>query len=948
MITVASEPDYPPYCMIDENGNAVGFSIDLFNAALAAVGMKAQIKIGIWSKIKQDLAEGHIDALPLVGRTPERESEYDFTLPYISLHGAIFVRKGTTGIESISDLKHKEIIVMKGDNAEEFIYRESISEIVITTNTFHEAFQKLANGEHDAVLTQRITGIKLLEDLGIKSVIPLNITIPEYRQDFCFAVKKGNSALLAKLNEGLSIIIADRTYDEIQLKWFGPPVKEPLIFRDYLKIAGYFLIPLLILFALFHIILLRTEVRNRTQKLNDEISNHKETYITLQDQKNLLNEMEKISKVGGWEFEVNSSLFTITQGGYSIFEISQETYEPIDTTRIFSFFVPDDSQILKAAFYNALEKGEPFELELKMNTPKERYKWVRIIGDAKLYNAKLSRLTGGLLDVTERKKAEQLVKASEEQFLLLLNTTADGIFGLDTNGSCIFCNKAALEMLGYADASQLIGKRMHNIIHPDELRGSLHHTNDPCPILNTLVSGKGVHVVNDVFIRADKSHFQVEYWSHPVFENNILTGVVVNFHDISSQIKMISELRETKDYLENLLHSANAPIVVWNNKFKIERFNEAFGILTGRSEKNVIGEDLGILFNPDKKDEYLPLLKRTSSGEKLKSIEMEIQHKDGNIKTVLWNSANIMNAEGNEIVATIAQGQDITERKIAEISLLELAQNLEEKVADRTKELEIKVAELDRSQKAMLYMVEDLNNVTAELEKQKRKLELSNKELEAFSYSVSHDLRAPLRAIDGFSGFLIEDYHDKLDEEGNRLLKVIKESAIRMDRLISDLINLSRIARVDMKYSVLEMEPVILAMYHEIATVEEKQGFTLKIGDMPTVQCDSTLIKQVWQNLLSNALKYSSKAENKTIVISSTENKNMFVFCIKDQGAGFDPKYSDKLFKVFQRLHRDTDYPGTGIGLSIVQRIIYRHGGEVWAKGETDKGASFFFSLPKI
>ncbi|NCS87234.1 MAG: transporter substrate-binding domain-containing protein, partial [Ignavibacteria bacterium] len=147
-ITIASEPDYPPYCFIDKNGNAEGFSIDLFNAAAKAVGIEVNIKIGVWRKIKKDLAEGKIDALPLVGRTPERESLYDFTLSYISLHGAVFVREGTSDINSLEDLFDKEILVMKGDNAEEFVRREHISKNIFLTNTYQEAFQELANGEH--------------------------------------------------------------------------------------------------------------------------------------------------------------------------------------------------------------------------------------------------------------------------------------------------------------------------------------------------------------------------------------------------------------------------------------------------------------------------------------------------------------------------------------------------------------------------------------------------------------------------------------------------------------------------------------------------------------------------------------------------------------------------------------------------------------------------------
>ncbi len=303
-IAIASEPDYPPYCFVDKNGNAAGLSIDLFKESAKAVGLEVNIKIGVWNKIKQDLADGDIDALPLVGRTPERESLYDFTLPYLTLHGAIFVREGTTNINSITDLKNKTIVLMKGDNAEEYVRREKISDHIVTTNTFAEAFQRLATGEYDAVIMQRVTGIKLLESLEINSIVASSVQLPEYKQDFCFAVKKGNHALLSKLNEGLSIIIANRKYDEIRLKWFGPEIKQVISFQDILEIIIYTLIPAILLMLVVFVFILRREVKRRTLSLSEEIEIRKqaelqkelyskvlELYHHYSDKKNLIKEI---------------------------------------------------------------------------------------------------------------------------------------------------------------------------------------------------------------------------------------------------------------------------------------------------------------------------------------------------------------------------------------------------------------------------------------------------------------------------------------------------------------------------------------------------------------------------------------------------------------------------------------------------------------------------------
>lgn len=690
-ILIASEPDYPPYCIVDEDGNASGFAVDLFMAAARAAGLDVKIKIGLWNKIKRDLAEGKIDALPFVGRTPEREMLFDFSLPYMSLHGAVFLRREQKNIQTLADLKNKVILVMKGDNAEEFVRRERVSDKIITTNTFEEAFRLLAAGEGDAVITQRLMGIQLLEKLDISSVYPLELQIPQFRQDFCFAVKKGNRELLSRLDEGLSLIISTDVYEQIRSKWFGPAFREKISWVEIAKYVVYILIPLLIIFSASAVFALRKEVRRKTGKLNQEIDKHKNTLESL--------------------------------------------------------------------------------------------------------------------------------KAKEEQIRLLLNSTAEGIYGTDRNGKCEFINHAAIRILGYERKEQFIAKDIHELIHHSKVNGSTC-TKEECPVFETLETGEGTHTDDELLWRADGSSFPAEIFAYPIRRNDSLTGAVVTFWDIS-----------------------------------------------GRKER--------------------------------------------------------------------------------ETDLQNLTNNLEAEVEQRTTELREKVNKLNRSKEAMLYMVEDLNQITAELKNEREKLERSNRELDAFTYSVSHDLRAPLRAINGFSKFLIEDYTDRLDPEGKRFLDTIRENAAKMDQLILDMLSLSRISRSELKMAPVDMEAIIRSMFHEIASEEEKKSFKMIIQRVPAVTGDSALLKQVWQNLIANALKYSSKSKLKKIEIGANIDDIYITYFIKDHGAGFDDKYKHKLFGVFQRLHREDEFKGTGVGLAIIKRIIDRHNGKVWAEGAPDKGATFYFSLPK-
>jgi two-component system sensor kinase len=219
--------------------------------------------------------------------------------------------------------------------------------------------------------------------------------------------------------------------------------------------------------------------------------------------------------------------------------------------------------------------------------------------------------------------------------------------------------------------------------------------------------------------------------------------------------------------------------------------------------------------------------------------------------------------------------------------------------------------------------------------------------LEAFSYSVSHDLRAPLRAIDGFSRILLEDYADKLDEDGNRELQVVRKNAQNMGQLIDDLLAFSRLGRKAVEPSLIDMTDLAKSVFEQINVTDSERRPRLKIESIPPAQGDRALIRQVFVNLLSNATKYSRLKDQPVIEIGGNTKNGNNIYYVKDNGAGFDMQYANKLFGVFQRLHGAEEFEGTGVGLAIVQRIIHRHGGKVWAEGKVNEGATFYFTLPK-
>lgn len=258
------------------------------------------------------------------------------------------------------------------------------------------------------------------------------------------------------------------------------------------------------------------------------------------------------------------------------------------------------------------------------------------------------------------------------------------------------------------------------------------------------------------------------------------------------------------------------------------------------------------------------------------------------------------------------------------------------------------IGELAKGFNTMLDSLQEVHkNLEKKVHERTRQLETSNKDLEAFTYSVSHDLRAPLRAIDGFSQILEEDYSAKFDHEGKRVIATIRGSTQQMGNLIDDLLSFSRLGRKAIKSEKIDMTALAKTIFDELKRANANRKITFKISKLPIAHADSLLMRQVWINLLSNAIKFTNKKESASITVGGTIQRENIIYSIKDNGAGFNMKYANKLFGVFQRLHSPQEFEGSGVGLAIIARIIAKHGGKVWAEGEIDKGAAFYFSLPK-
>ncbi|MFB3738693.1 MAG: ATP-binding protein [Candidatus Velamenicoccus archaeovorus] len=365
-------------------------------------------------------------------------------------------------------------------------------------------------------------------------------------------------------------------------------------------------------------------------------------------------------------------------------------------------------------------------------------------------------------------------------------------------------------------------------------------------------------------------------------------------------------LRESELRLRGIAESQLHLIVGIDRQGRFTFANDAYCRKYGLSRENLIGRDIWRhLIHPDDLPQALEALEELERPPHRVYRELRTLADEG-VRWVAWEASAILDDRGG-VVEFQATGRDIHERKQAE-----------EKVR---------------------FLNEQLRRRAAELE-------AANHELEAFAYSVSHDLRAPLRAIDGFSRILVEDHAAGLDDEAKRVLGVIVDNARRMGQLIEDLLEFSRVIRCGVERTRVDLTRLAEDVVRETRREYPGRSVEVSIEPLGTASGDESMLRQVFANLVANAFKFTGPRERARVEITQRRDGAETVYEVRDNGVGFDPRYVDKLFKVFQRLHSPSEFEGTGIGLALVQRIVARHGGRVWASGAVNGGATFSFTLP--
>jgi|GEM_PF-3527975 len=530
------------------------------------------------------------------------------------------------------------------------------------------------------------------------------------------------------------------------------------------------------------------------------------------------------------------------------------------------------------------------------------------------------------------------LRESEEKWASYVKNAPNVITIIDSNLKIKYIN----QFEGERSSEKIIGEQINNFISSESLPKAIK------AIKKTLKDGS-VNYYENLF-KDNKNRRWFTNRVGPILANNKIDGLIIISSEITEQKKVTEKLEAERELLFAIFDSIEDGIVVCDEKGVLKRFNEATRRFHGLPEKSIPADEWSQHYNlfladgvtPMKKEE-IPLYRALKEGV-VNNIEFVVKPVNKKPLSFIAGGKKLMTKSGLVIGAMVTMN-NITDRKKAENEIRELNSKLEQKVKQRTKELEIKNKKITDSQQALSYLIEDMNESREQLKKSNEKLELANKELEAFSYSVSHDLRAPLTRLHGFSTVLTDLYKDKLDAKGIHYLNRIIASSSKMEQLINDMLSLSRISRQEISKSEVDISMISEKILNEYKNADIERNVEFNIEKSISIFCDPKLITILLENILSNAWKFASKKLVTIIDIGTKLVENKKVVYISDNGVGFDIKYVDKVFLPFQRLHTESEFDGTGIGMATVNRIMKRHKAEIRVESMVGKGTTFYLTF---
>ena len=566
-----------------------------------------------------------------------------------------------------------------------------------------------------------------------------------------------------------------------------------------------------------------------------------------------------------------------------------------------TYIHPDDQALVTQTIEHAIRNKSIFELEHRVRRADGSVGWTFSRAVPRLdAGGEILDWIGMASDVTRRKCAEEELRENHARLKKVLEVETVGVMFWDlTTGALKDANSTFLNLMGYSRRDVEAGELTWQKLTPPEFQEVSRAE------LRKFAATGRVGPYEKEYLHKDGTR----QWF--VFAGSSLGGdSCVEFCvDISDRKKAEAALRESEERFQAMVNGI--PQLAWMAEpdGHIFWYNQRWYEYTGTTFEQMEGWAWQSVHDPDMLPRVLEQWKGAIAAGQPFDMEFPLRGVDGVFRAFLTRVMPLKDGEGR-VTRWFGTNTDISERKQAEREIRRLNDELEQRVLLRTAELQA-----------------------------------ANQEMEAFTYSVSHDLRAPLRHISGFSKILSEEYGPSLAPDAQRHLQRIQQGTLRMGQLVDDLLNLARVGRRELSLQTSGLRPIVDDLITELAPECAGRQIEWKIGNLPLVECDPGLIKQVLQNLLTNALKFTRLRPHAVIEVGQKDEPEGPVLFVRDNGVGFNMKYADKLFGVFQRLHRAEDFEGTGVGLATVQRIIQKHGGRIWAEAELDQGATFYFTL---
>jgi len=615
----------------------------------------------------------------------------------------------------------------------------------------------------------------------------------------------------------------------------------------------------------------------------------------------LLERTQEISNTAGWEYEVTTGKTTWTDEVYRIVGL-ERSFDPLDPAEAIAAYDAESAPVIGAAFERLIAKGEPFDLELGLFRADRQRIWVRVIGRPVVEDGRVVRVNGAIADITERKRSAQereraLAELQEAEQIAQL-----GSWHWDPATGTRSWSAGMYRLYARDPAGGPIGsEESFTSVHRDDLervRGAyarMLESGERFELDYRLLTGdRGMRTVHAI-ARPDPD------------QPGSYRGTV---QDVTASREAEEELAETTGLLERTQEISKTG--GWEYDLatgKLTWTDEVYRIYGGeRSSEPVELERALAAFDPESAPIITAALDRLVADGEPCDLEVRLVRAD---RQRIWvRVVGQAVIEGDRVVRVHGIIADISDRKVVEEELRKLNAELEQRVGART-------ADLERA----------------------------NRELETFAYSVSHDLRAPLRAVDGFSKALLDDYAQRLGEDGRHYLERVRAAAVRMGNLIDDILQLSRLSRRRFERVPVDMSALAGDVLAELSDAEPDRRIEAEIQDGLRAEADLGLVRAVLENLLSNAYKFTSKTARPLVRFGAIGQDGVPVYFVADNGAGFDMAHAKGLFRPFHRLHRESEFPGDGIGLATAARAVHRHGGVIWAQGAVDQGATFHFSL---